>query len=378
VNAAALSTTGCFAVIAGGGTAGHVLPALAIAEALVERGHPREAIHLVGARRGMETRLVPAEGYPHTFYDVVGVQRAWSWANLRRNVAFGPKLLAATARASSLLGRLRPRVVVSVGGYASLPTSLAAIVRRVPLVVVSYDAVPGAASRIAARFATASAVAFPDIRLPRRHVTGAPVRAGVRAVDRDSDRGSARATLGLPADRFCVAVFGGSLGSGLLNTATSELVQRWTLRSDVAVRHVVGERFLAAASPPQDGRNGMLYQVIGYEERMPLVYAAVDLVVARAGAGTVAELAAVGVPSLLVPWAGAADDHQSRNARWLADAGGATIVSEQEFDAGVLGAEIDRLRAAPAAVAAMAAAAREAGAVHRSGALADLIEDVAR
>jgi UDP:flavonoid glycosyltransferase YjiC (YdhE family) len=101
VNAAALSTTGCFAVIAGGGTAGHVLPALAIAEALVERGHPREAIHLVGARRGMETRLVPAEGYPHTFYDVVGVQRAWSWANLRRNVAFGPKLLAATARASS-------------------------------------------------------------------------------------------------------------------------------------------------------------------------------------------------------------------------------------------------------------------------------------
>jgi UDP-N-acetylglucosamine--N-acetylmuramyl-(pentapeptide) pyrophosphoryl-undecaprenol N-acetylglucosamine transferase len=244
--------------------------------------------------------------------------------------------------------------------------------------VVSYDAVPGAASRIAARFATASAVAFPDIRLPRRHVTGAPVRAGVRAVDRDSDRGSARATLGLPADRFCVAVFGGSLGSGLLNTATSELVQRWTLRSDVAVRHVVGERFLAAASPPQDGRNGMLYQVIGYEERMPLVYAAVDLVVARAGAGTVAELAAVGVPSLLVPWAGAADDHQSRNARWLADAGGATIVSEQEFDAGVLGAEIDRLRAAPAAVAAMAAAAREAGAVHRSGALADLIEDVAR
>ncbi len=368
----------CFAVIAGGGTAGHVLPSLAIAEALVGRRHPPESIHVVGAQRGMETRLVPKAGYPHTFYDVVGLQRTMSWANLRRNLAFAPKLVVATGRAVALLRRLRPQVVVSVGGYASLPAALAAIVRRVPLVVVSYDAAPGAASRLAARFATASAVAFPDVELPRRHVTGAPLRAAVLAVDRDRDRAMARDALGLPADRFCVAVVGGSLGSGVLNTATSRLIGQWADRGDVAVRHLVGERYLSAAAPPRDGRNGMLYQVIGYEERMPQVYAAVDLVVARAGASTVAELAAVGVPSLLVPWAGAAEDHQTRNARWLADVGGAVIVAEDRFDERALGAEIDRLIGSPAAAAAMAGAARAAGAVHRSGALADLIESTAR
>jgi UDP-N-acetylglucosamine--N-acetylmuramyl-(pentapeptide) pyrophosphoryl-undecaprenol N-acetylglucosamine transferase len=171
--------TGTFAVIAGGGTAGHVLPALAIGEALVDRGHPRGDVHLVGAQRGMEQRLVPAEGFPLTTYDVVGLQRGLSARNVARNLWFVPKLAVASARAVRLLGRLRPRVVVSVGGYASLPAVLAAVVRRIPVVVVSYDAIPGASSRFAARFAAATAVAFPHVQLPRRRVTGAPLRRSI-------------------------------------------------------------------------------------------------------------------------------------------------------------------------------------------------------
>ncbi|HWC68660.1 MAG TPA: glycosyltransferase [Acidimicrobiales bacterium] len=368
----------CFAVIAGGGTAGHVLPALAIAETLADHGHPPETIHLVGAQRGMETRLVPPSGFPHTFYDVVGLQRSLSWKNVRTNLVFGPKLAVAIVRAIGLLRRLRPRVVVSIGGYASLPAVLAAAVRRVPIVVVSYDAVPGAASRVAARFAAATAVAFPHVDLPRRTLTGAPVRRSVLAVDRDRDRDEGRRLLGLPGDRFCILVVGGSLGSGVLNDATSALVATWAARTDIAVRHIAGERYIGAASPGRDGRDGMLYQVIGYEEHMPQAYAAADVVVARAGASTVAELAVIGVPAILVPWPGAADDHQTRNAEWLAAAGAAVVLPEARFDGAVLAAEVTRLMEDPAALAAMGAAARVAGSVHRSGALAELIEATAR
>jgi UDP-N-acetylglucosamine--N-acetylmuramyl-(pentapeptide) pyrophosphoryl-undecaprenol N-acetylglucosamine transferase len=122
----------------------------------------------------------------------------------------------------------------------------------------------------------------------------------------------------------------------------------------------------------------MLYQVIGYEEHMPQAYAAADVVVARAGASTVAELAVIGVPAILVPWPGAADDHQTRNAEWLAAAGAAVVLPEARFDGAVLAAEVTRLMEDPAALAAMGAAARVAGSVHRSGALAELIEATAR
>ena len=148
-----------FAVITGGGTAGHVLPALAIAEELEERGHPAESLHYVGAQRGIETRLLPGTPYPHTFLDVVGVQRR----AVRANVSFLPRLVRVVGAAQRLLGELRPGVVVSVGGYASLPAVLAARRLRIPVVVVSFDRVPGTGQR-------------PHCPLRRR------VRGGVRGV----------------------------------------------------------------------------------------------------------------------------------------------------------------------------------------------------
>ena len=265
----------CFAVVTGGGTSGHVLPALAIAEGLVAAGHEPATIHYIGAQRGIETRLVPPTPFPHTFLDVIGLQRRLD----RSNLLFPLKLVRATARAFRLLRRLRPRVVVSVGGYASLPAVIAARLLRTPVVVVSYDRRPGQSSRLTARFAAASAVAFPDSPLPRARYTGAPLRQAILAVDPARDRDAARGALGLPLDRFVVAVSGGSLGSGVLNEAVAGLVAAGASRQDLAVRHIVGERFLGQASSARAGDSGILYQVIGYEEQMPLVYAAADVVV---------------------------------------------------------------------------------------------------
>lgn len=362
-----------FAVITGGGTSGHVLPALAIADGLVEAGHDPATIRYVGSKRGIETRLVPPTGFPYTFLDVIGLQRRLELSNL----LFPIKLARAVWTAFRLIGRWRPRVIVTLGGYASLPSVVAGRLRRVPILVVAYDKRPGQSSRIAARFAVASAVAFPGSSLPRSRLTGSPLRTEVLAVDRQADRSAARAALGLPEDRFVVAVIGGSLGSGVINPVVSDLVERCAERRDLAVRHVVGQRFFDDASPARDGATGILYQVIGYEDRMPMVYAAADLVVARAGAGTVAELATIGVPSILVPWAGAAEDHQTDNARTLEVAGAAVVIPESELTSDRLLAEIEALRADPALLERMAACARAEGAIHRSGSLVRLVEEVA-
>lgn len=359
-----------YAVVTGGGTAGHVLPALAVAEALVARGHDPATIHYVGAQRGIETRLLPETPFPHHFFDVVGFQRSIT----RRNLSFVPKMLAARRRAIALLRELRPAVVVSVGGYASMPAVFAARKLGVPVVVVSYDRLPGRASRLAAKRAAVCAVAFPDSPLPRARHTGAPVRQAILDVRRDVDRDDARRALGLPLDRFVVAVMGGSQGSGVLNDVVARLVDEHGADGGLAIRHVVGERFLDRAPPPRDGE-GLIYQPIGYEDRMPLVYAAADLLVGRGGASTVHEVAVTGIPAVLVPWAASAEDHQTINVRWLADDGAA--IHLPEADVARLPEVIERLRRSPEELAALSTAAAARGEIHRSGALAQLVESAA-
>jgi undecaprenyldiphospho-muramoylpentapeptide beta-N-acetylglucosaminyltransferase len=366
-----------FALIAGGGTAGHVLPGLAVADALEQAGHPRDELHYAGARRGMEARLVPPAGLDLTLLELQGFQRRVTLAHLRRNAVAFVQLIGGLVRAFRLLGRMRPRVVVSVGGYASVPWVVAARVRRLPVVVVSYDAVPGLASRVAGRFARRCAVAFPTSTLPRKVVTGAPVRASVLAVDPERDRTAARLALGLPEQRFTVLVVGGSLGSGALNDVTRAYVDANRGRRELAVHHVVGERNWDAGWPAYEQGDGLWYQPVRYEDRMDLAYAAADLVVARAGATTVAELAAVGLPSVLVPWPLASEDHQTANAHVLADVGGSVLLPEAQLTAETLAAEIERLRSDAPARAAMAAGARGVGRRDAAEAIARLVEEAA-
>lgn len=360
-------------LIAGGGTAGHVLPGLAVAEALVRAGVPRAEVHLVGARNGMEARLVPPSGFPLTLFDLRNFPRKLTAAH----AVAAAKLAVALVRAVALVGRLRPRVVLSVGGYASVPTVLAARLRRVPVVALSYDARPGLATRVAARFAAASAVAFPDSPLPRPVVTGAPLRDVIVGCDPERDRAAARAALGLPADRLVVAVVGGSLGSLALVEATEALVGRWADRTDLAIRLVTGARNAAAAPPERTDPAGLLVQVVTFEDHMEHLYAAADVLVARAGATTVAEVAALGVPTVLVPWPLAAEDHQTANARWLADVGGALVLTDGDLGER-LAPTLESLLGTPGDRTRLGAAARTVGRRDAAEAVAALVLKVSR
>jgi undecaprenyldiphospho-muramoylpentapeptide beta-N-acetylglucosaminyltransferase len=366
-----------WALIAGGGTAGHTLPGIAVARALVAGGRPADAIHFVGSERGSETRLVPEAGFTLTALPGRGIQRKLTLAN----VGAVAGLVAAFWHALAVVRRRRPSVVLALGGYASVACALAAVLHRIPIVVAEQNAVPGAANRLVARFAKAAAVSFPGTDLPRAVVTGNPVRPEILAVDRERDRPAARSSLGLPEGRLVVVAFGGSLGARRINRAVAGLVERWADRSDVAVRHVVGERDWeddTARGEEQDGSTGILYRPVRYEDDMPTTLAAADVVVARAGATTVAELAVLGLPSVLVPLPIATADHQTANARHLVDLDAAVLVPDADLDVDRLEAELAPLLADPVALAAMGARARALGRADAADRVAALVEDHAR
>ena len=377
-----------YALVAGGGTAGHLQPALAIAEALVDLGHERSTIEFVGSERGQDAAALAGRGFPVTLLPGRGIVRSLAPKDLARNARSAGELLAAAAKAISVVGRARPQVVVAVGGYASLAGSFGALVHRVPLVLVNVDAVPGAANRLLGRFAKASAVGWARTPLPRAVVTGTPVRPAISAVERTAPaRDAARAVLGMPLDRRVVVVFGGSLGARQINRAVDGLAERWGQRVDVAIYHIVGrrdwgdyatdesmERITHAGSGPE----GIDLVRVPYEERMAEVYAAADLVVCRAGAMTVAELAAAGVPAVLVPLPGAPGDHQTANARELARVGAAVVVPDPECTPEGLAAVVEGLLADPGHLEAMGRAAKAVGRPDAAAAGARVVEANAR
>lgn len=369
-----------FAVIAGGGTGGHVQPALAVAHALVERGHDPTTIRFVGSARGLEATLVPEAGFSITLLPGRGIRRGRSPGALLAAAVSVTGLLAATVRAVGLLLRRRPAVVLAVGGYASLPCALAAVALRVPVVLAEQNSVPGSTNRLLGRFARAAAVAFPGTRLPRAVVTGTPVRPEAGSVDRSAaGRQRARSGLGLPQGRRVLGVAGGSLGSRRINQATVDLVRTWRPAGEVAVHHVVGARdfpeFGAAverAGGPADP--AVWYRAVEYERRMPDLLAAADLMVCRAGGSTVAELALAGVPAVLVPLPGAPGDHQTGNARVLADAGGAVLLADTDCDGDRLADVVDGLLFEDGRLGAMGEAARRVGRPDAARLVAELVD----
>lgn len=350
---------------------------MAIAEALVRRGCPRSAIHFVGSRRGVEATRVPNAGFSLTLLPGRGIQRRLTPANI---TAVGG-LAVAFVVAFGVLLRRRPAVVLSLGGYASAPCGLAAAVLRIPIIVAEQNAVPGAANRLVGRAAKACAVSFADTALPRAVLTGNPVRPELAGGDgpagRAAARLAARAALGLPAERALVLAYGGSLGARTINRAVWGAVAQWAGRSDLAVRHVVGDR--GWSERPADLPAGELaYEQLAYEEDMPQALRAADLVVSRAGASTVFELAAVGVASVLVPLPIATEDHQTANAKALERVGAAVVVADRDLDADRLVREVDALLAEPGRLSEMAAAARGVGRPDAAERVADLLVRHAR
>jgi UDP-N-acetylglucosamine--N-acetylmuramyl-(pentapeptide) pyrophosphoryl-undecaprenol N-acetylglucosamine transferase len=372
-------------VIAGGGTGGHVVPSLQIARALVARGHPARSVELFGSRRGQEAALWPTLEFPFTLLSGRGIRRSVRPGALVDNTGAVLGLLWATATAIlSFLAR-RPRVTVVVGGYASFPAGIASLLTRVPMVLVNTDAVPGAVNALLGRFAAANAVAFPGTELPRAVVTGTPVRPELGALDRSpAGRRQAREMLGLPGERQTLAAVGGSLGARRINTAVADLAARWSDRRDLSVYHVAGRRDYAqfavgeAGEAGPDGPDRLEYQVVPFEDRMPVLYRAADLFVCRAGAMTVAELLVCGVPAILVPLPGAPRDHQTRNAEALVAAGAAILVPDAECDAARLETELDALFADADRLAAMSEAARRLGHPDAAATVAELVDAHAR
>jgi undecaprenyldiphospho-muramoylpentapeptide beta-N-acetylglucosaminyltransferase len=364
-----------FAFVTGGGTGGHVYPALAVADALVARGHPRPSIRFVGARRGIEATAVPAAGYIVELLPGRGLQRSIRPRAIVANVGAVVGLLLAFVGALRLIGRHRPGVVLGVGGYASFPCLVAARLRRVPAVVHEQNAAPGLANRWAVRLGARAAVSLPGTPLPGAEVTGNPVRSAVLAVRRAPESAPP-----------LVALVGGSLGAGRLNDAALGLYDLWRGRGDVAIRHVAGPRgydgCMERLRRQRLAADVLRYDLVRYEDDMPGLYARAAVLVGRAGAVTCAEVAVTGTPAVLVPLPNAPGDHQTRNAEALVDAGAAILVPDAELDGARLAWELDALLApptdgGPARLDEMSRAARTVGRPDAADRVADLVEEAA-
>jgi UDP-N-acetylglucosamine--N-acetylmuramyl-(pentapeptide) pyrophosphoryl-undecaprenol N-acetylglucosamine transferase len=325
-------------VIAAGGTAGHVVPALAVAEALRAEG---AAVTFIGGHRAERT-LVPEAGYELCEIDVEGLSRTHPVRAARALRRAG----AATAHCRGLLRELAPAAVMGGGGYVAGPVGLAAVSLRLPLVLTEADRHLGLANRALAPFARRVCLAFalPGREGERYRVTGRPVPPPHR------DHAAARAAFGLPEDTIVVLVFGGSLGARTINEAALEGLAGGAF----SVLHITGSRDWAALSerplPPGYALREYL-DIARFSEAL----AACDLVVARAG-GSVFEIAAHGRPAVLIPYPYAAADHQAANAAWMADAGAAVVVSDRELSGPRLAREVGALLADPPRLAAMARA----------------------
>lgn len=348
--------------MAGGGTGGHVIPALAVARELRRRGH---AAVFVGTRTGLEARLVPPEGFPLEFIEIGRLKRVGVAAAARTLLELPWRVL----EAACLLRRLRPAAVFSMGGFAAGPVALAACLLRLPLVVMEPNAMPGVTNRRLGRCISRALLSFPEagrfFPAGRWEVTGLPVREEFFAI-----RPKAREAV------LTVLITGGSQGSRRLNEAARE---SWPLfaAGPLAVRfiHQTGPAAHAELSAAF-AATGLEGQLVPFIDDMPRAFAQSDLVVCRSGAGAVAELAAAGKPSILVPFPYAADDHQRRNAEAFAAAGAARMVLDRELTGRRLFEEVTALAGEPGLLERMGEAARrlaKPGAARRA---ADILEEL--
>ena len=354
------------ALFSGGGTGGHLYPALALAQALVEL-RPDVRPFFVGAERGIEARVLPERGIEHVLLPVRGFARGP--AALLSNWRVVPALVRSVVQVSGIFRRLRPSVAVLTGGYASGPSGLVAVLARVPLVMQEQNSVPGVTTRLLARRARQIHLAFPEAaaRLPTR-VRGR-VQASGNPIQPPSaiGRSEARTAFGLGGDGMVVLIVGGSQGSAALNAAVLEAVRR-VARGEA--RLPPGLQLLWSTGTAHVARMRAALAELGapawvhatdYIHDMPHALAAADLAVSRAGAMATSEFLAWGLPAVLVPLPTAAANHQEHNALALAAAGAALHLPERELTAERLWSTIEGLAVDPARLEALRKAARERG-----------------
>ncbi|MEZ0071850.1 undecaprenyldiphospho-muramoylpentapeptide beta-N-acetylglucosaminyltransferase [Planotetraspora sp. GP83] len=310
-------------VLAGGGTAGHIEPALALADALRQQD-PAIGITCLGTERGLETRLVPARGYELALVPAVPLPRALT----PQLLAVPGRLAGAINAAAGIIDQVRADVLVGFGGYVATPAYLAARRRGVPIVVHEANPRPGLANRLGARLTDHVFTGHPDTSLPNAQYVGIPLRREVAMMDRLSLGDKARSYFGLESDRPTLLVFGGSQGARSINNAALQAAPH--LRAaGIQVLHVIGPKNTVEEEPPPGDPQ---YVILPYVDRMDLAYASADLVLCRSGAMTCAELTAVGLPAAYVPLPHG-NGEQRLNAQPIVQAGGGLMVDDADLSA---------------------------------------------
>lgn len=356
-------------VLSGGGTAGHINPALALAELLESQGHE---VFFAGTPKGVESRLVPAAGVPFKSFEASGFNRSHP-LTLFKGVW---KIWRSSGLAKKWLKEIGADVVVCFGGYVCIPVGYAAEQLGIPVVVHEQNSVMGMANRELSKKARAVALTYEVAGVPvadksKLHVTGNPVRSSVF----DSTRDEGREMLAIPEDARMLLVFGGSLGARHINTAMCELKDRLLAIPDLYIVHITGPKELDTV------QNALLlteeeakrYQVMGYQDRMGETMAAADLIVSRAGATSLAEISARCIPAILVPFPFATDDHQTTNARAYVEGGAALMVADDKVESEEFAEKLLGLIEDESARKAMSEAAKAFETKDASGKLAEVV-----
>lgn len=365
--------------IAAGGTAGHINPALALAEELTDRGHH---VTFFGQSHKLEGVLVPEAGFDFSEIRVTGFDRARPWtlvtalARMRKAVSGLNKLFGSEGR---------PDVAIGFGAYVEMPLLKWCASHDVPYVIHEQNSIPGLANKTCARNASAVCVSFPEAQgafsgktgpATKLVTTGNPVRRSVVSASREEGR----AAFGVADDQTLLLVFGGSLGARHLNEAMVSLADELHARPNVRVVHSTGRDLYDEVCASIEGASieDGAWQVLPYIDNMGQALAAADLVVSRAGASSIAEIAALAVPSVLVPYPLATGDHQTTNARLLSDCGAARLIADDRIDDSVFSQTVLGLLDDPDERKAMREAARGLGQDRAAASLADEVEAAAR
>lgn len=318
-------------LITGGGTGGHIFPAIAIADAL-RAMHPETEFLFVGANGKMEMDRVPKAGYPIEGLNIAGFQRGLSWPSIKKNLSFPFKLLGSAARAREIVSRFQPHVVVGTGGYASGPVMRAAQQAGIPTLIQEQNSYAGVTNKILGKRANTICVAYDGLSafFPEEKIvfTGNPVRSDILSIK--GKRAEGRAWYGLNPDKKTIVVIGGSLGARTLNHAlrdnTELLAQR---EADVQLLWQCGRIYEQEFGASDTARLPNV-QLRAFIDRMDLLYAAADVIISRAGALSISELCLVGKPAVLVPSPNVAEDHQTKNAEALVNKGAARMIRDAE------------------------------------------------
>lgn len=363
-------------MICGGGTAGHVYPGLALAESLRSLNDQVEVVW-VGTPGGLEAGLAPAAGYKFIPIKVSGLRRRLSWRALKAVY----QLIIGLVIGRKLLKKQHPAAVVGMGGYVSLPVILAAG-DSYPSIIFEQNSIPGLANRILAPRVSAAVLTYEESRsyferTKQVIVTGNPVRTDGESISRSE----AALRLGVESNRLTVLIFGGSRGARRINMVATELYPHCRGSNGLQIIHITGNmEFEATAkllSKHESGSDKAGYHLYSYLEEIWLAYAASDLVVCRAGATTLAEITARGLPAILIPYPHATDNHQFKNARILESAGAAKLIADEDLDGRLLWRTVSDLIGNPAALKDMADRSREAGRPHAAESAAKLVLSLA-